>query len=250
MQPVRSDGPRRATRAVVWPRRLHHAAILLAVGGALFWLSFAASGFLLSFPGLGLVQLDLLLAWLAVVVDIAAWPSLWVGLRDLRLRAADEGDAVVAGRAFLVSIGLFLAGLAVLPIEYGVTTSPLAWLFLLYLFALPFLVWSFVPTLALHGIIFARVSRYLDARSENLARVGVTLLFAAALATVLVVLGNPEGSIFVQSWSVGKGLLPAAAGFGYFLIGWGLTLHAFPEAKPTRGWDAAVTPKRALPWSR
>lgn len=250
MRAVRAESPRRAGRGALWPRRLHHAAALLAVGGALFWLSFAASGILVSFPGLGLVELDLLLAWLAVVVDLAAWPSLWVGLRDLRLRAADEGDAVVAWRAFLISVVVFLAGLAVLPMEYGLSTSPLTWLFLLYLNALPYLVWTFVPILALHGIIFARVSRYLDSRSENLARVGVTLLFAAALATVLVVIGNPESSIFVQSWSVGKGLLPAAAGFGYFLIGWGLTLHAFPEAKPARGWDAAVTPKHGVPWSR
>ena len=246
----RSPTPRRTKRSAGWPRTLHHAALLLAAGGALFWLAFASSGIVVPIPGIGLVYLDLLLAWIAVTVDIAAWPSLWAGLRDLRRTNPEEGDPVVAWRAFLLSAVVTLGGLAVLPLMYPPGSSPLTWFLVLYTNALAYLVWTFVPILALHGILFARVSRSLDLRSEHLARVGVTLLFAVALTTVLVVIGNPEGPILVQTWSVGKGLLPAVAGFGYLLIGWSLTLHGLPEPKPARGWDAAVTPKHGVPWTR
>lgn len=245
-----SPSPRAVRHHASWPRELHHAALLLAAGGALFWLSFVFGNAILWIPNVGAIHLDLLLAWTAVLFDIAAWPSLWVGLRDLRSRRPGEDDPVLAWRAYVLSLTLAISGLAVLPLQYRSLSSPATVLLLIYISAFPYLVWTFVPILALHGILFARVGRYLDPRSKHLTRMGAVLLFAVAIATSLVVLGNPSDAIFLRAWSAGKGLLPAAAGFGYLLIGWSMTLHAIPEPKPAKGWGAAITPRRGLPWVR
>jgi hypothetical protein len=242
--------PQRARHLASWPRELHHSGLLLAAGGALFWMSFVFGNAILWIPNVGAIHIDLVLAWTAVLFDIAAWPSLWVGLRDLCHRRPGEKDPILAWRAFVLSLALAISSLAILPLEYRGLSSPWTVLLLIYLSAFPYLVWTFVPILALHGIIFARVGRYLDPRSRHLTRIGAILLFAVALATSLVVLGNPGDAIFLRAWSAGKGLLPAAAGFGYLLIGWSMTLHAIPEPRPTRGWGAAITPRRSLPWVR
>ena len=242
--------PDRAKQYAAWPRELHHAGILLALGGALFWMSFVFGNAILWIPNAGEIRLDLLLAWTALLFDVAAWPSLWVGLRDLKRRRPGEKDPILAWWAFFLSVVVACTSIAILPLEYRGVESAATILLLLYIGAFPYLIWTFVPVLALHGVLFARVGRYLDSRSRHLTRIGVVLLFSVAIATTFLVLGNPSQAIVTEAWSAGRGLLPMAAGFGYLLIGWSMTLHAIPEPRPTRGWGAAITPRRSMPWVR
>jgi hypothetical protein len=107
----------------------------------------------------------------------------------------------------------------------------------------PYLGWTLVPILALHGILFGRVASYLAPGSRRVAEAGAFVLFAVAAATVAVVLQNPGATAFVQSWTVGRGLLPAAALGGYVLIALGTTLPGVPAAPRPPRW----TPQRPVP---
>lgn len=218
----------RAARWASWPRDLHRAAYLLGLAGGLYWSSFVLGRIVLSVPYLGRVYGDLLLAWLAVLVQVAAWPRLWAGLRDLRARRPREPSPVLAYRAFLTSLGLIVGAVVVLPLQYHMFASAEAWLLVIYVSMFPYLPWTFVPLLALHGILFGRVAGYLDPPARHLADLGAGILFAVAGATTAVILRHPGVTAFVQAWSVGRGILPAAAFAGYALIAVALTIHVAP----------------------
>ncbi len=240
-----SPSMRVSRTAASWPRELHRGAGYLAASGVLYWMSFAFGGWTLWIPNVGIVYMDLLLAWLAVLMNILAWPDLWDGLRDLVSIRPASTDALVARRAFFMTLALVAGAIVFLPLQYHVVSSTETWLLVLYVSAFPFLVWMFVPTLALHGILFGRVGNFLAPAARRITDAGAMVLFAVAAATTLVVLSNPDTTVFVRSWSVGYGVLPAAACAGYLLIASGLTMRAAPEAKvvATRGWAAAKTPR-------
>ncbi len=227
----------------VWPPELRRAAVLLASGGAFYWMAFAFGGWTIWIVGVGIIYMDLLLAWLGVLLNVLAWPDLWGGLRDLVATHPGEADAVVARRAFVITLVLVAAAIVVLPLQYHVVTASQVWVLVLYISAFPFLAWIFIPILALHGILFGRAANFLGASSRRLCQAGVLILFAVAAATMAVVLSNPDSTVFVRSWSVGFGLLPAAACLGYLLVAGSLTVHSVPEPVPTRGWGAARTPR-------
>ncbi len=233
---------RRAPARAAWPRELHRAALVLGAAAVVYWLSFVFDGSTLWMPTVGILYLGLFTAWVAVVLNVAAWPALWSGLRELKARNPSDPSAVVAFRAFVLTVVLALGGVAILPLEYHTVASTQAWLLVLYISAFPFLAWTFVPILALHGILFARVARFLTPRYRLVSEVGVLLLFAVAVVTIAVVLQSPDSTIFMRSWSVGYGILPAVAAAGYVLIASGMTMHALPRPRPTRGWGAAITP--------
>lgn len=219
--------------------------MLLSAGAVLYWLAFAFGGWTIWVDGIGILYMDLLLAWVGVLLNVLAWPDLWDGLRDLVTAHPRETDALVARRAFFTAIALVAASAVLLPLQYHITSANQAWVLILYISAFPFLAWLFIPTLALHGILFGRAANFLDAPSRRLAEAGVMILFAVAAATTAVVLANPDATVFVRSWSVGSGALPAATCVGYFLVAVGLTFHSLPEPKPapTRGWTLAKTPR-------
>ncbi len=224
-----SPDPRAAARRSPWPRDLHRSAALLGAGSVLYWFSFAIGPTIYWFPSPGgAVYVDLLLAWIAVLVQVAAWPSLWGGLRGLRAHHPRDPSPTIAWRAFLLTLLLSLAAVAFLPIQYHTYASAEAWILVLYVSAFPFLAWTSIPVLALHGIIFGRVANYLDPRAKHLADLGALILFAVAAASTILIVQYPETSIFVRTWSLGRGLLPAAAFIGYGLIAGGMTLHAVP----------------------
>src|SRR6266540_2911818 len=170
----------RASRTAGWPRELQRASLLLGTGAAFFWTSFAVGRWIVVVPSVGATYVDLVLAWVAVVVHVSAWPDLWIGLRHLRSRDPKEGDAAVAWRAFLLTLGLVLAAVVVLPLQYHAIASTDAWYMAVYATAFPYLAWTFVPVLALHAILFGRVANYLDRRSRYLIDAGVLVLFAVA----------------------------------------------------------------------
>lgn len=227
-----------------WPRNLHRGAVLLAVGGLLYWSSFVFNDWTIWIGNVGAIYVGLLVAWVAVLINVAAWPALWDGLRDLVAANPRETSAVMARRAFLCALGFVATAVVLLPLQYHAFASTEVWLLVLYISAFPFLVWTFVPTLALHGILFGRVANFLDAPSRRLTDIGSSVLFAVAAATTIIVLQNPDAAIFVRSWSVGQGMLPAATCIGYALVAAGLTFHPLPEPIPLRGWAAARTPRR------
>ena len=233
--------PRAAVQRASWPRELHRAALLLGLSGALFWSSFAIGRWIVSVPPFGVIYLDLLLAWIALLIHVVAWPNLWNGLRDLRARRPNEVSTVVAWRAFLSTLVLVGSAVFLLPLQYHTIASTQAWILVLYVTSFPYLAWFLVPVLALHGIVFGRVANYLDPRSRRLADAGALVLFAVAVATTAVVLQNPGATAFVRSWGVGRGLLPAAALAGYGLIALGMTVHVAPVAARAPTW----TPQRA-----
>ena len=222
----------------------HHAALVLGAAGVVYWLSFLFDGSTLWIPGVGILHLGLFAAWVAVVLNVGAWPSLWAGLRELKARHPGNRSPVIAFRAFVLTIVLALAGIVLLPLEYHTVASTQAWLLVLYVSAFPFLGWTFVPILALHGIVFARVANLLAPRYRVMAQAGALCLFAVAAVTVAVILQNPDATIFIRTWSVGLGILPAIAAAGYVLVASAMTMHALPQPKPTRGWGAAITPVR------
>src|SRR2546425_6009778 len=236
--------PHAGHRHAFWPRELHRGALLLGASAALFWCSFAVGRWIVSTVEFGPIYIDLLLGWVAVLVHVAAWPNLWIGLRDLRGRQPRDDHPVIAWRSFVITLIMILAAVAILPIEYHSLASTDAWIFVVYVTSFPYLGWTLVPILALHGILFGRVASYLAPRSRRVAESGAVVLFAVSAATVAVVLQNPGATAFVRSWSVGQGLLPAAALGGYVLIAIGTTLGGAPVVPPrTRSW----TPQRPVP---
>ncbi len=228
--------PRAAVRRDFWPRDLQRGALTLGFSGAVFWLSFASGRWIVSVGNVGPIYVDLLLAWVAVVLHVSAWPDLWVGLRDLRARQPSNEDGTVAWRAFLLTLVLIFAALVILPLEYHAFASTEAWILVLYVTAFPYLGWTFVPILALHGIVFARVARFLEPRFRFVVGSGAFVLFAVAGVSTAVILQNPGATAFIRSWSVGRGILPAAALAGYVLIALGMTARAVPAAPRVRSW--------------
>ena len=232
--------PRAARRRPFWPRALRRGALLLGVSAALFWSSFAIGRWIVFFPESGPIYVDLLLGWIAVIVHVSAWPNLWVGLRDLRGRQPRDDHPVIAWRSFLMTLVMIVAAVVVLPLEYHSLSATDAWIFVAYVSAFPYLGWTFVPILALHGVLFGRVAWYLESRSRRIADAGAMLLFAVAAATTAVILQNPGETAFVRSWSVGQGLLPAAALGGYVLIALGITASSTASFSRVPSW----TPRR------
>lgn len=243
-----SPTPQGTTKQASWPRDLHRAAVILAASGGFYWLSYAFQGMTWWVPSFGLIYVDLLLAWFAVLLNVATWPDLWTGLRDLRASRAGAEGVVLPWRAFLLTLLLVLVGIVVLPLRYHTVASTEAWILILYVSAFPFLGWTFVPILALHGILFGRVGNFLRLRFRVIVDLGAAILFAVAAATTVIVLQNPEPLIFFHAWTVGEGLMPAAAALGYVLVAFGLTPQAVadvepaPKPRPTRGWALAKTP--------
>jgi hypothetical protein len=219
---------------------LHRGALLLGASAAIFWSSFAVGRWTVSTVEFGPIYVDLLLGWFAVLVHVAAWPNLWVGLRDLRGRQPRDDHPVIAWRSFVITLVMILAAVVILPIEYHSLSSTDAWIFVMYATSFPYLGWTFVPILALHGVLFGRVAYYLESRSRRLADAGAAVLFAVAAATTGVILQNPGATAFVRSWSVGEGLLPAAALCGYILIASGITTHTTQVLPRVPSW----TPRR------
>lgn len=244
-----SPSSRGARVRAVWPSQLHRAAAFLAAGSVLYWMAFAFGGWTIWINGLGIVYVDLLLAWVGVLLNAMAWPDLWDGLKGLVGSHPTATDALVARRSFYVALALVAAAAVLLPIQYRSIAPTGIWVLILYITAFPYLAWLFVPTIALHGILFGRVGNFLDPPSKRLTDVGAMILFAVAAATIAIVLHAPATTVFVQSWSVGFGILPAAACAGYILIATGLTRHRLPEPIPTRGWGAAKTPRAPERWA-
>ena len=243
-----SSSPSRGSRSrpdARWPRELRHAAALLAASGVLYWMAFAFEGWTVWIAGVGLLYMDLIVAWIALLLTVMAWPDLWEGLRNLLAVHPGAADALVARRAFLMTVLLLVTAVFLLPLQYHVVQWSEVWLLVLYVTAFPFLAWIFVPTLALYGIMFGRIANFLGRPAKHLADAGAMLLFAVAAATTLVVLRDPSPYAFVRSWSVAAGILPAAACAGYLLIASALTVGPAPEPKPVplRGWAAARTPR-------
>ena len=228
---------RPASGRVSWPRRLRRAAFLLAASVALFWSSVAFGRWIIPIPDSEPVYGDLLIAWVAVLVHMSAWPNLWAGLRDLRAREPNEASVLVAWRAFLLTVVVVAAAVAILLFEYRAIVSPDAWMFILYVTVFRYIGWSFVPILALQGVLFGRVAGYLEPRFRYLADIGAFVLFTVAAATTGVVLQNPGATAFAQAWSLGSGILPAAALMGYVLIALAMTAHLAPATSRFPVWS-------------
>ncbi len=244
-----SPNPRVSRARAIWPRQLHRGAAWLAAGAVLYWMAFAFGGWTIWINGLGVVYMDLLLAWVGVLLNALAWPDLWDGLKGLVATHREDTDALVARRAFFMVLGFLGVGAAILPLQYRVIAPTGIWILTLYISSFPYLAWLFIPTLALYGILFGRVGNFLDPTSKRLTDAGAMILFAVAAATTAIVLHEPTTTVFVQSWSVGFGALPAAACAGYVLIGTGLTHHKVSEPAPTRGWALAKTPRAKERWA-
>lgn len=240
-----SPTPRTSRVFPAWPIELHRAATYLAAGGIVYWMAFAFEDWTIWIGGFGIIYMGLILAWVAVLLGFMAWPDLWDGLRDLLAAHPKETDALVARRSYFMTLILVAAAIALLPLGYHVVPTLQAWFVVLYISTFPYLAWIFIPTLALHGILFGRVGNYLAPTAKRLTDVGAMILFAVAAATTLVVLTDPSSAVFFRSWSVGNGVLPAVACAGYVLIATGMTWRSLPETKPvpTRGWAAARTPR-------
>lgn len=215
----------------------------------LYWLAFAFSGWTVWVKGIGVVYVDLLLAWIGVLLNTLAWPDLWDGLKGLVGSHRQETDALVARRSLFMIVAFVGVGALILPLQFRIVAPTGLWILTLYISAFPYLAWLFIPTLALYGILFGRVGNFLDATSKRLTDAGAMVLFAVAAATTAIVLQEPASTVFVQSWSVGFGILPAAACAGYILVATGLTHHKLPEPVPTRGWALAKTPRAKERWA-
>src|SRR5438445_3642623 len=169
-----------ASGRVSWPRGLQRAAFLLAASVALFWSSVAFGRWIIPIPDSEPVYGDLLIAWVAVLVHMSAWPNLWAGLRDLRAREPNEASVLVAWRAFLLTVVVVAAAVVILLFEYRAIVSPDAWIFILYATVFRYIGWSFVPILALQGVLFGRVAGYLEPRFLYLEDHDAFILFAVA----------------------------------------------------------------------
>src|SRR5207247_1062311 len=84
------------------------------------------------------------------------------------------------------------------------------WIFVFYVNVFPYLSWSFVPILALHGILFGRIAGSVEPRFRYLADVGALVLFTVAAATIVVILQSPGTTGFVQAECVSLAISPAA----------------------------------------
>src|SRR3989449_11712590 len=115
---------RAATDCVFWARELRRAALLLAASVALLWSSLATGRWIGPIPDSGPIFGDVLIAWLAVVVHVSAWPNLWAGLRDLRPRQPNDPTVAVARRAFLLTPLLAVAAITCRRPEYSALVSP------------------------------------------------------------------------------------------------------------------------------
>ncbi len=244
--PDPSPHPRSALAFAAWPRDLRRGALLLGAGGGLYWSSFALGHRPVGVPLIGIVYLDLFLAWGGVLLHIAAWPPLWLGLRDLRTRRPWEASPVLAWRAFLLTFGLVLSAVVLLPLQYHTYASTEAWLLVLYVTAFPYLAWTFIPLLVLHGVLFGRVAGFLDPPSRRLTDLGVLVLFAVAAASAAVMLQHPGVGSFVAAWSAGRGVLPGAAFLGYALVALGLSSNLRPM--PVRAGLRSPRARRR-PWA-
>src|SRR6266566_4159798 len=148
---------RAARHHASWPRELHRGALLLGASAAIFWSSFAVGRWIVSTVEFGPIYVDLLLGWVAVLVHMAAWPNLWIGLRDLRGRQPRDDHPVIAWRSFMITLVMILAAVVILPIEYHSLSSTDAWIFVVYVTSFPYLGWTFVPILALRGVLDERL---------------------------------------------------------------------------------------------
>jgi hypothetical protein len=233
----------------MWPSQIHRGALWLAAGAILYWLAFAFSGWTVWIKGVGVVYVDLLFAWLGVLLNTLAWPDLWDGLKGLAGSQRGATDALVARRSFYLVLGFVGAAAALVPLQYRTVGPTGLWVLSLYISSFPYLAWLLIPTLALYGILFGRVGNFLDSTSKRLTDAGAMVLFAVAAVTTALVLHAPASTVFTQSWSVGFGILPAAAGAGYLLIATGMTHHKLAEPAPTRGWALAKTPRAKERWA-
>ena len=209
-----------------WARALQRAALLLAASVAFFGSSLAVGRWTVSLPGSEVIYADVLLAWIGVVTYVSAWPNLWAGLRDFRAQQPTDSNGVVAWRAFSLTLLVAVATVVVLLLQYHAIASADAWVFIVSWSVLRFGGWSLVPILALHGIIFGRVARSLEPRFQYLTDLGALILFAVAAGTTVTILQSPGVTAFVQAWSLGLGVLSAAAAVGYGLIALGMTAHS------------------------
>src|SRR5437762_12547236 len=66
-----------------------------------------------------------------------------------------------------MTLVMIVAAVVVLPLEYHSLSATDAWIFVAYVSAFPYLGWTFVPILALHGVLFGRVAWYLESRSQE-----------------------------------------------------------------------------------
>ena len=176
-----------------------------------------------------------------MILHVASWPNLWKGLRDLRGRQPRDDHPLIAWHSFLITLVLILAAVVIVPLQYHSLVATDVWFFVVYITAFPYLGWTFVPILALHGVLFGRVAWYLESRSRRMADAGAIVLFAVAAATTAVILQNPGATAFIRSWTVGQGLLPAAAFCGYALIARGITGPSMQPSSRVPSW----TPRRA-----
>src|SRR5207245_10718024 len=133
-----------AAARLVWPPGLPRAALRLAASVALFWASVASARRTISILASGPVYGDVLIAWVAVLVHVSAWPNLWAGLRDLRARELNEPSVLVAWRAFLLTVAVAVAAIAILLFEYRAIVAPAAWVFILSATVFRYSGWSFV----------------------------------------------------------------------------------------------------------
>lgn len=209
-----------------WARALQRTALLLAASVGLFGSSLAFGRWTVSLPGFEFFYGDVLLAWIGMVVFASAWPNLWVGLRDLRARQPKDPNAVVAWRAFLLTLLVAVAAAIIVLLQYHAIASTDVWVLVVSWSVLRFAGWSLVPTLALHGIIFGRIARSLEPRFQYLMDLGALVLFAVAAATTVTILQSPGATAFVEAWSLGSGVLPAAAAVGYGLVAVGMSTHS------------------------
>ncbi len=242
-----SPSPRETKGRAIWPRQLRRGAAWLAGGAILYWMAFALGGRTLWVKGLGVVYVDLLMAWIGVLLNLLAWPDLWDGLKGLVVAHPGNPDALVARRSFFMVLGLMAFAVVALPLQYRVVAPTGVWMLILYITAFPYLAWLFIPTLALYGILFGRVGNLLTPTAKHLTDAGAVVLFSVAAATTAIVLRTPASTVFVESWSVGFGALPAAASAAYVLIGIGISHRPLPQPKPTRGWALAKTPRAKEP---
>ena len=110
--PTRCDP--RARGGAAWPRELRRAAAFLATSGVLYWTAFVLEGWTLWIPEFGLLYMDLILAWVAVLLTVMAWPDLWEGLRHLLATHPGAADALVARRSFLMAVLLVVVAVVLL----------------------------------------------------------------------------------------------------------------------------------------
>ena len=226
--------PSRQTSAVrpSGARALQRAVFLLAGSVASFGSSLAVGRWIVPLQGSEFIYGDVLLAWIGLVAFVSAWPNLWAGLRDLRARQPADSNGVVAWRAFSLTLLVAVATIVVLLLQYHAIVAADAWIFIASWSVLRLAGWSLVPILALHGIIFGRVARSLEPRFQFLTDLGALILFAVAAATTVTILQSPGTTAFVQAWSLGGGLLPAAAAVGYGLIGFGMSARSATVKAP------------------